>query len=113
VRIVAAGVFNSGLLAHSMPPDGAKYNYGEAPRSLLERARRMADVCDRAGTSLPAAAIAFPLGHPAVASVCVGASSPEQIEQNVELYENGVPDGVWSALKLADLLPADAPVPSR
>ena len=113
VRIVAAGVFNSGLLARSTPPDGAKYNYGDAPQALLERARRMAEVCDRAGTSLPAAAIAFPLGHPAVASVCVGACSPDQIEQNVELYEKAVPAGVWAELKSADLLRVDAPVPDR
>ncbi len=110
VAVVAAGVFNSGLLARSVPTDDAKYEYGEAPRSLLERARRIADVCDRAGTSLPAAAIAFPLGHPAIASVCVGARSPEQIEQNVQLYRAGVPVEVWAELKLAHLLRSDAPL---
>jgi D-threo-aldose 1-dehydrogenase len=106
-------VFNSGLLARSTPADGAKYNYSDAPRSLLEQAPRMAEVCDHVGTSLPAAAIAFPLGHPAVASVCIGARSPEQIEQNVEQYESGVPGGVWAELKLAGLLRAEAPVPGK
>jgi D-threo-aldose 1-dehydrogenase len=111
VGIVAAGVFNSGLLAQSVPVAGARYNYDDVPPELLERAWRMAEVCDRAGTSLPAAAIAFPLGHPAVVSVCVGARSPAQIEQNADLYCSTVGGGVWAELKSVGLLRPDAPVP--
>ncbi len=111
IGIVAAGVFNSGLLARRTPPDNAMYNYDDAPEALVLRARHMAEICERHGTSLPAAALAFPLAHPAVVSVCVGARSPEQIERNVELYRSGVPASVWGELREQGLLRPDAPVP--
>ena len=111
IGVVAAGVFNSGLLARRQPADGARYDYVDAPETLLLRARRMAEICERHGTSLPAAALAFPLAHPAVLSVCVGARSPEQIEGNVDLYQSGVPAAVWGELKEQGLLRPDAPVP--
>ena len=111
IGIVAAGVFNSGLLARRTPADGAKYDYDDAPEALVLRARRMAEICERHGTSLPAVALAFPLAHPAVLSVCVGARSPEQIERNIDLYRSGVPAAVWGELKEQGLLRPDAPVP--
>ena len=111
IGIVAAGVFNSGLLARRAPADGAKYDYDDAPEELVLRARRMAEICERHGTSLPAVALAFPLAHPAVLSLCVGARSPEQIRRNIDLYRLGVPAAVWGELKEQDLLRPDAPVP--
>ena len=112
IGIAAAGVFNSGLLTRDRPTDDAKYNYDDAPSELVRRARLIADVCERHGASLPAAALAFPLAHPAVLSVCVGARSPEQVERNFHLREAGVPPAVWSELKSEGLLREDAPVPS-
>ncbi len=111
VGIVAAGVFNSGLLARPWPPDGARYDYGDAPPELVERARAIAAVCERHGTSLPAAAIAFPLAHPAVVNVCLGARSPEQVQRNAALHRQGVPRELWGELKAEHLLREDAPVP--
>ena len=98
IGVVAAGVFNSGLLACDEPQERARYDYGEAPDGLVARARRLASVCSTFGVSLPAAAIAFPLAHPAVVSVCIGARSAAQLERNVDLYEAGVPDGLWAAV---------------
>jgi D-threo-aldose 1-dehydrogenase len=112
IGVVAAGVFNSGLLARSTPTTDSRYNYGDAPEGLVARAGRLAEVCATQGTSLPAVALSFPLAHPSVVSVCVGARSPEQIKRNIDLYHEGVPVGVWAALKEADLLRADAPVPA-
>jgi D-threo-aldose 1-dehydrogenase len=111
VGVVAAGVFNSGLLAKPQPPDEGKYNYETAPRDLLDRARAMAAICERHGTTLPTAAIAFPLAHPAVVSVCLGARSAQQIERNASLYDQPIPHEVWSELKAEGLLRDDAPVP--
>jgi D-threo-aldose 1-dehydrogenase len=111
IGIVAAGVFNTGLLARRSPADDAKYNYADAPEALVLRARRMAEICERHGTSLPAVALAFPLAHPAVVSVCVGARSPEQIDRNIELYGPGVPATVWDELREQGLLRPEAPVP--
>jgi len=112
VGVVAAGVFNSGLLARPQPQSEAKYDYGTAPRELLDRARTIAAICGRHGTTLPAAAIAFPLAHPAVASVCLGARSAKQVQRNVALYTEPIPADVWSELKATGLLRADAPVPA-
>jgi D-threo-aldose 1-dehydrogenase len=111
VAVVAAGVFNGGLLARPNPSHGAKYDYVEAPPELVERARAIAAVCERHGTTLPAAALAFPLAHSAVVSVCVGARSAEQIERNVTLYHAELPSDLWSELKAERLLREDAPVP--
>jgi D-threo-aldose 1-dehydrogenase len=111
VAVVAAGVFNSGLLARERPPDHAKYNYDNAPPELVERAQAIARVCGRHGTTLPAAALAFPLAHRAVVSVCVGARSPAQMRRNAALYREAIAPDLWSELKAEGLLREDAPVP--
>ena len=77
----------------------------------MSRAQAIAAVCDGHGTSLPAAALAFPGAHPAVASVCVGARSPKQITRNLRLASTPVPAGLWADLKDQGLLRVDAPVP--
>jgi D-threo-aldose 1-dehydrogenase len=105
VAVVAAGVFNSGVLARPNPRPGATYNYAD-------RAQAIAAVCERHGTTLPAAALAFPLAHPAVVSVCVGARSPAQIERNAALYDETIPGDLWTELKAERLLREDAPVPA-
>jgi D-threo-aldose 1-dehydrogenase len=111
VGIVAAGVFNSGLLAQTAPSSSAHYDYGTAPAELVDRAARIATVCELHGTTLPAAALAFPLGHPAVVSVCVGAHSPHQMVRNAKLASERVPAALWDALKEEGLLCRNAPVP--
>ena len=112
VGVVAAGIFNSGLLAQPQPPAHAKHNYVDAPLELVERARAIAAICERHGTTLPAAAIAFPGAHPAVVNVCVGARSAAQIERNVVLHDDVLPDELWLELVEAGLIREDAPVPT-
>jgi D-threo-aldose 1-dehydrogenase len=112
VGVVAAGVFNSGVLARDDPPADAKYNYGDASPEIVGRARRIAEICRRHEVSLPAAAIALPLAHPAVVSVCLGARSPEQIARNAELHRQPIPAGLWSELESEGLLRDDAPTPA-
>jgi D-threo-aldose 1-dehydrogenase len=113
VAVIAAGVFNSGLLARAQPPQDAKYNYGDAAPDLVERARAIAAVCERHGATLPAAALAFPLAHPAVVSVCVGARSAEQMQRNAALYGQAIAPDLWRELKEERLLREDAPVPNE
>jgi D-threo-aldose 1-dehydrogenase len=112
IGVVVAGVFNSGLLAREEPPEDATYNYARAPADVLDRARRIAEVCERHGTTLPEAAIAFPLGHPAVVSVCVGARSPGQVRRNAGGRVAEIPPDLWDELREERLLHAGAPVPS-
>ena len=102
--VVAVGVFNSGLLATEQPAAGMKYDYRDAPAHLIARAQAIAEVCERHGTTLPAAAIAFPLTHPAVVNVTLGMRTSQQVARNVELYRQSVPDALWADLRAQNLL---------
>ncbi len=93
IRVIAGGVFNSGVLA-----GGATFEYRLASPALLERAASLKAVCDRQGVPLPAAAIQFPFRHGAVASVLVGARSPAEIDEDVDLATIPIPDELWAEL---------------
>lgn len=108
VAVVAVGVFNSGLLSTNRPSAGDKYDYGEATPELVERARRLEAVCQAHGVELPAAAMAFPLLHPAVVDVTVGVRTAEQVDQNADRYSKRVPATLWADLVADGLLPAAA-----
>jgi len=109
IAILAGGVYNSGILADPKP--GAHYNYQTAPAELIDRARRIRDVCTRHGVPLKAAAVQFPMGHPAVACVIVGCRSTAQLDESIEMFEFDIPAALWHDLKVEGLLPTDAPTP--
>jgi D-threo-aldose 1-dehydrogenase len=109
--VVAVGVFNSGLLASARPAPDATYDYRPAPPELLDRAHRIADVCQRHGSTLPAAAVAFPLAHPSVVNVTLGMRTAAEVRRNAALLAEPVPAGVWTDLRAEGLLRPDAPVP--
>lgn len=96
VSVIAAGVFNSGVLATASP--GSTYDYALVPEPVRRRAVRMAEVCRAHGVTLPQAAIAFAARHPAVASVVVGAQSADQVARNASLYATLVPAELWDDL---------------
>lgn len=109
---VIGGVFNSGILATGARP-GARYNYAPAGPEVMARVARIETVCRDHGVSLLSAALQFPLGHPAVASVIPGALSPAEVEANVAAFQTPIPDAFWDDLRGAGLLPASVPVPRR
>jgi D-threo-aldose 1-dehydrogenase len=114
ISVLNVGVFNSGLLAKDWPADDAHYEYGDTPEDLLHRARQIAMLCQRYGTTLPRAALAFAAAHPTVASVVVGAGRPGHIARNAELVAASLPDpALWEDLFAAGLLRPDAPVPGE
>ncbi|MEU3788392.1 aldo/keto reductase [Streptomyces fructofermentans] len=108
--VVVGGAFNSGLLADPVP--GARYDYAAAPPALLERALRLRRIAERHGTTLRAAALAFPLAHPAVAGVLVGARSADEVRDTVRQFGTTVPEDLWRELRSSGLLPEEAPVPA-
>jgi D-threo-aldose 1-dehydrogenase len=61
---------------------------------------------------LAAAALQFPLGHPAVCSVIPGAISPAELEQNIENIQLPIPAALWAELRHERLLDPAAPVPA-
>jgi D-threo-aldose 1-dehydrogenase len=97
VGIVAAAIFNSGVL--STPRPGARYEYGAVPPQLLERVHHIADVCGRHGVALPEAALQFPLREPAVRSVVAGAATAEQVRENAQRMEVEIPEALWNELE--------------
>ena len=111
VQVVAVGIFNSGLMSQPRPAAGATFNYEPAAQALVDKANKLADVCESHGTTLPAAALAFPLAHPAVAGIAVGCRTPEEVHTNAALARAKVPSALWSDLKSANLLREDAPTP--
>ncbi|HTO71327.1 MAG TPA: aldo/keto reductase [Myxococcota bacterium] len=96
VAVIAAGVFNSGILA--APRAGATYDYAPAPPERLARAQRLEAICARFDVSLRAAALQFPLRHPAVRCVLVGARSAEEIADAAAQFTAPIPAELWAAL---------------
>lgn len=103
--IVAASVFNSGLLAQSEPKRDGRYEYGQLPDELWDRLVRIAAICRNHDVPLPAAAIQFPLQSALVHSVVVGGSRPAQLTQNAEYAALEIPAGLWAELAEARLIP--------
>jgi D-threo-aldose 1-dehydrogenase len=97
ISVVVGGALNSGILANPIP--GATYDYAAASPEVLARAQQLARACERHGVSLVAAALQFPARHPAVASVVVGARSPEEVDANVDAFVHPVPDALWQELE--------------
>lgn len=96
--IVAASVFNSGLLAQSEPRRDGRYEYGQLPDELWDRLVRIAAICRAHDVPLPAAAVQFPLQAGVVRSVVVGGSRPAQLAQNVEYAALEIPTELWAEL---------------
>jgi D-threo-aldose 1-dehydrogenase len=110
VSVVAAAVFNSGLLAQLRPAAGAMFEYRIAAAAELERANRIANICAVHGVSLPQAAMAFPLAHPAVAGIVVGMRSAQEVRENVDCFTAEVPAQLWTDLRSQGLLDDRVPV---
>lgn len=103
VKVMAAGVFNSGILAN--PMGQPKFDYVDAPRELVDRALRIQEVCERCSISLRAAAMRYPILHPAVEAVVVGARSPGEVDQDIRDWTTDVPQVLWSGLRAGGFLP--------
>jgi D-threo-aldose 1-dehydrogenase len=96
VKVLAAGVFNSGILAD---PDGnARFDYAPASDGVRERVARIRDVCEKYGVSVAAAATQFPLRHPAVTSVVVGARTAAEIIADVGYLAEPAPEALFTEL---------------
>ncbi|HEY9568277.1 MAG TPA: aldo/keto reductase, partial [Thalassobaculum sp.] len=109
IGIILGGPYNSGILARG-PVEGATWNYDPAPAAVMDRVRRIEAVCRRHGVPMAAAALQFPLHHPAVASVIPGGRSVREVTQNVETLGVAIPDALWADLKDEGLMRRGAPV---
>jgi D-threo-aldose 1-dehydrogenase len=110
VAVVIGGALNSGVLADPSP--GARFDYAEASADVIARARRMASVCAAHGVPLAAAALQFPLGHPAVAAVLTGVRSVAELETNVAAFDLDLSTDLWEDLVATGAIVDSAPLPS-
>jgi D-threo-aldose 1-dehydrogenase len=104
--VVVGGPFNSGILV-----GGSTWNYGKAPVEVVERVARIETICRDFGVPLPAAALQFPLAHPAVCNVLPGPRSPAELDQIINWWQTPIPSEFWAALTHQKLLAEGTPVP--
>jgi D-threo-aldose 1-dehydrogenase len=107
VGVVVGGPLNSGLLA-----GGKTYNYRPATPDMLARAQTLKAETMAHGVDLIAAALRFPLAHPAVVTTLVGGVSAAEIFANAATFAAPLPASLWTALKQKNLVAANAPTPS-
>ena len=105
--IVVGGPLNSGILAGR-----DTWNYAAAPAEIVARVKAIEAVCDAHGVPLAAAALQFPLAHPAVAAIIPGPRSAAEFETNVGLLGLNIPAALWADLRDKKLLHPEAPTPS-
>jgi D-threo-aldose 1-dehydrogenase len=111
VSVILGGPYNSGILTGGVKP-GATHDYTPAPAPLVDKAQKIEAICRRHGVELGAAALQFPLYHPAVCSVIPGALGVGEVKQNVERLSAPIPSELWSELKRETLLDPAAPTPN-
>ncbi|WP_397459171.1 aldo/keto reductase [Pseudomonas asplenii] len=104
--IVVGGVFNSGILA-----GGKHFDYGEAPPAVVAKVEALKTVCEEFGVPLPAAALQYPMAHPAVVSCVVGTRTPQQLDRSIECFEQDIPEEFWKTLVERELIDPEAPIP--
>jgi D-threo-aldose 1-dehydrogenase len=105
--IIVGGPLNSGILAGR-----DTWNYAAAPAEVVTRVKQIEAVCDSHNVPLPAAALQFPLAHPAVCAIIPGPRTGAEFNENLPLFTQKIPAGLWSDLKAQGLLHQDAPVPA-
>ena len=104
--LVIGGPFNSGVLV-----GGDTWDYGTVPVEVRTRVAALSACCNEYGVPLPAAALQFPLAHPAVASVIPGLRSPAELADTLSWTSHAIPSAFWAALKDGGLVHQDAPLP--
>ncbi len=90
---------------------GALYDYAPAGAAIMARVKKIEAVCKKYKVPLKAAALQFPLHHPAITSVIPGMRSPAEVKENIKLFAHAIPDAFWQDLRGAKLIREEAPIP--
>ncbi len=112
IALVAAGVFNSGILGGGSRGSTKTFDYQAAPPDIIRKVEQLEVVCSEFDVALPAAAIQFVAAHPAVTTVLQGAKSVDELRQNVKAMASPIAPAFWTRLKERKLIPANAPTPA-
>ena len=110
--VLIGGPYNSGILVSGVRTGHtAYYNYRPAPPDVIEKVARLEALCRQFEIPLAAAALQFPLAHPAVASVVPGVDSVDRVNHTLRLFRTPIPEAFWPALKAEGLLAEETPTP--
>ncbi|MGB3327419.1 MAG: aldo/keto reductase [Thermomicrobiales bacterium] len=109
IGVVVAQTLAGGLIAGQTNP---RLFYAPLTEETEARVARIAAVCARYDVPTAAAAIQFPLAHPAVRGLLTGPETGDQMRENLGWWTTPIPDALWTDLKAEGLLPAEAPTPS-
>ena len=113
VRIALGGVFNSGILATGVRDrQVARFNYAPAPAHWVDKVARIEALCEAFDVPLRAAALQFPLAHPAIEIVMVGAPTVAHWSDALAMVRRRINPGFWDALRAQGLLDAGTPAPA-
>lgn len=104
--VVVGGPFNSGILA-----GGATFDYAKAPEAIVSKVQAIDAVCRQFEVPLPAAALQFPLTHPAVCNVLPGPRSPQELDGILDWWNVQIPVQLWTTLADRGLLAPGTPIP--
>lgn len=111
VQVIVGGPYNSGILARDLGGP-LHFDYTAPSADIVGRAQRLSDACVAFDVALPAAALQFPLRHPAVVSVIPGLVGPDQVADSMTRRSAPLPHALWpaldAALKDASMLQDDA-----
>ncbi len=110
VSVIVGAPFASGILATGSGPR-ATYAYSIAPPEIQKKVAAIEAVCAAHNVRLPAAALQFPLAHPAVISVIAGAVRASEATANAAHVQEPIPADFWSDLKSKRLIDPEAPTP--
>ena len=102
VDITIGGVFNSGVLADPKP--GATFEYLPASDEIIKKAQDIGAFLKKLGIPLTAAALQFPLRHPAVTSVLTGSRNSRELLANMTDFDLELPEDIWNQLEDAGLI---------
>lgn len=105
--VVIGGPFNSGILV-----GGTTWNYEKAPEEIVRKVEIIKSVCADFGVDMPAAALKFPLTHPAVISTIPGPRTAAELQQILDWWTTDIPHTLWDAMAEKGLFAQGTPLPS-
>ena len=100
--VMVGGVYNSGVLAN--PTLESTYDYVKVTPEILKRALDIKQLLADFHVPLTAAAIQFPLRHPAVTCVVTGSRSVKELISNISDFDMDIPEAAWNALEESGLV---------
>ena len=110
IGIILAGVFNSGVLIKGVTKDST-YDYAKIPNHIIEKYNAINEVCNDFNVPIAAAAIQFSNAHSAVSTLLLGMDYPEQVQENLNLFNFKIEKEFWLTLLEKKLIDPESPIP--